>query len=79
MGANILYLVLAFYGVMILAVNGVGLAKFGPEAWLLFQTLGGAAILTLAILGIVDRIAARWVWSVVGLLIVADIKWRISH
>ncbi len=77
MAANVLYWVLAAYGVLIVAVNSIGLYKFGPEPWVIFQAAGGAILLTLACLALAQRISARWVWSIVAILLLTDIGWRL--
>jgi hypothetical protein len=77
MSFNILYFMLAFYGLLALAANAVGLWKFGPDAWGIFQTAGGAAFLILALLGVANRLGGRWIWSVVAVLVATDICWRL--
>ncbi|WP_296596645.1 hypothetical protein [Phenylobacterium sp.] len=77
MAASILYAVLAFYGLLILAANAFELAKSGPDAWTVFQTTGGAALLILAGLGFANRVPGRLVAAVVAVLIGIDLGWRL--
>lgn len=71
-------MLLAAYGLVAAVLNGIGLWKFGPSPFAVFEELLAIALVGLALLGLTGRVHPRWVWSAVLTLVLADCAWRLS-
>ena len=72
-----LYLLIAGYGLLALVVNSIGLEKFGPSPFGIFQIVGGAVFLAVGLLAFAGRIGGRSVASVVAVLVAVDVSCRL--
>jgi hypothetical protein len=71
-------LLLAAYGLVAAVLNGIGLWKFGPSPFVVFEELLAIALVALVLLGLTRRVRPRWVWGAVVTLVLADCAWRLS-
>ena len=75
--AKIPYLLLAAYGLYAAIGNAVGLYKAGPSPWAVFEEVVAVFFACLGLLGVAGRVAGRYVWVLVAILVFVDVAWRL--